>query len=411
MRFLFLLFILSVAPGAALAVGQPAVTPVAKAPLPNEDVKDFSFKFVPIPIYATSPNEGDTVGFMPVVMVVDKKKERTNSILAPSISYNALIYTTGTIRWFYYPTDDLTFTLVPSYSTNVNRNLKVELNYLPKKRDRLTLETLFYPKRTIFERFFGIGPGTGQNAETSFTRTGFDLTARPGWNLTEYINLGPRLSLSRWMVENIGIPSRPLTRERFPKTPGMAGSTVFAEGLSLRIDHRPQREYSTKGWSANLYSGYHHGLSRSPDFGKFSAESTLLWEELSWLNGAARAYWTYIAGNANVPFLEQATLGGEYRFRGFNGGRFYGRGAWLIETEQRIAFLKTHIYGVQAEWRVDPFISVGQVYDHFEEIIKHTRIAGGLGFRAWVKPNVLGRVDVGYGREGAKIYVELGYPY
>jgi hypothetical protein len=39
------------------------------------------------------------------------------------------------------------------------------------------------------------------------------------------------------------------------------------------------------------------------------------------------------------------------------------------------------------------------------------RVAGGLGFRAWVRPNVLGRVDVAYATDGIKAYVMLGYPY
>jgi hypothetical protein len=34
-----------------------------------------------------------------------------------------------------------------------------------------------------------------------------------------------------------------------------------------------------------------------------------------------------------------------------------------------------------------------------------------VGFRAFVHPNVLGRVDVASGGEGIKVYVELGYPY
>jgi hypothetical protein len=34
-----------------------------------------------------------------------------------------------------------------------------------------------------------------------------------------------------------------------------------------------------------------------------------------------------------------------------------------------------------------------------------------MGFRAWVRPNVVGRIDVANGGEGWKVYVEIGYPY
>jgi hypothetical protein len=60
---------------------------------------------------------------------------------------------------------------------------------------------------------------------------------------------------------------------------------------------------------------------------------------------------------------------------------------------------------------VDPFFSVGQVFGEDNGPFADVKYAGGLGFRAWVRPNVLGRVDVGYAAEGLKFYVELGYPF
>jgi hypothetical protein len=35
----------------------------------------------------------------------------------------------------------------------------------------------------------------------------------------------------------------------------------------------------------------------------------------------------------------------------------------------------------------------------------------GVGFRAVVRPNVVGRVDVGFGNEGPAIFATLGYPF
>ena len=73
--------------------------------------------------------------------------------------------------------------------------------------------------------------------------------------------------------------------------------------------------------------------------------------------------------------------------------------------------LQTHIYGVTADWRIDPFIAVGQVYGALDQVFSHPRVTGGVGFRAWVQPNVVGRIDVATGGEGWKVYVEIGYPY
>jgi hypothetical protein len=35
----------------------------------------------------------------------------------------------------------------------------------------------------------------------------------------------------------------------------------------------------------------------------------------------------------------------------------------------------------------------------------------GVGFRAIVRPNIVGRVDIGVGRNGPAVFVGLGYPF
>src|SRR5690606_31231966 len=123
-----------------------------------------------------------------------------------------------------------------------------------------------------------------------------------------------------------------------------------------------------------------------------------------------RVFWAY-SGGSNIPFYLQSSLGGSFRLRGFTEDRFIDKGAWEATLEQRLVLFQTHIYGVTADWRIDPFVSVGQVYSRAADMFQHARVAGGLGFRAFVRPNVLGRVDTAVGGEGIKVYVELGYPF
>jgi len=66
---------------------------------------------------------------------------------------------------------------------------------------------------------------------------------------------------------------------------------------------------------------------------------------------------------------------------------------------------------VTSDWRLDPFVAAGQVFDGGSGLFSNTKLAGGVGFRAWVHPNVVGRVDVADGGEGLLTYVELGYPF
>lgn len=372
--------------------------------------KETTTKLIPLPIYATLPNEGSTYGFMPVFLIVEKESQRTKSIVAPSISWNRIIRFTGTFRLYYYPSDIESLTLIPSVSTNVNRGVTVEYFRMSKEPGSWTREAALHARRSIFYRFFGLGPQTKEGAETSYTRIGGDLGFRQGYNVTRYFNIGANIVLERQLVGEQGVDFLPSTRATFPDVPGMGGATTLYEGLSLRYDTRPNREYSRDGFFTEVTGGVVEGLSGANTFGKFTAESRLLWDELPWLQGGARAFWSYAAGS-NIPFYNQSILGGSYRLRGFTEDRFVDKGAWELELEQRISLLTTHIYGVRADWRIDPFVAVGQVYSGVSDFARYARWSGGLGFRAFVHPNVLGRIDTAIAGEGLKIYVELGYPF
>jgi hypothetical protein len=71
---------------------------------------------------------------------------------------------------------------------------------------------------------------------------------------------------------------------------------------------------------------------------------------------------------------------------------------------------QTHIFGVVADWRIDPFVSAGQVYGEASPW-SHVRLAAGTGLRVLIHPDILGRIDFAFGGEGLRAYVVLGYPY
>jgi hemolysin activation/secretion protein len=144
-------------------------------------------------------------------------------------------------------------------------------------------------------------------------------------------------------------------------------------------------------------------------FGQVLWNTRLLVEETSFLQLGARVYWRQLIGGNDIPFYDQASLGGELLLRGFPEDRFIDKGAWEAEVEQRLRMLETHIFGVIADWRIDPFFAVGQVYG--TSPFSRVRYSGGIGLRMWIKPDILGRVDLAYGGEGVRAYVVLGYPY
>ena len=388
-----------------------ALSPAALAEEPPAECEgSVGTRLVPLPVFATLPNEGNTWGFMPVFLRVCDPTRRTQSIIAPSVTWNDVIHWTGTLRWFYYPADDRTLTFIASLSTRINSNVLLQWKDLPRRPGAFTTELELRWQRSVFYRFFGLGPDTPEAAETSYTRIRVHGQARAGWNLAGSWNAGATLLLHHDDVQEIGVPGLPISPRVFPGVPGMNGSTILGQAVDLRFDSRENYEYSVQGFFADAEAGVTEGLSGSPAYLRGAVRLRALHPELGWLSGAARLDWTMV-GTPDAPFYDQSTLGGAFLLRGFTEDRFIDQNAWTVEFEQRIRLFQTHIYGVTADWRIDPFVALGQVYRSLPHAFSAPRVTAGVGFRAWVHRNVLGRVDVASGGEGLKVYVEIGYPY
>ena len=367
-------------------------------------------EIIPLPVYATLPNEGDTWGAMPVFLRVCPDGQRTESIIAPSLTWNSVIRYTATFRWYHYPSDDTALTVIASASTHINYNALLVWQRLPTAPGRWTDEATLRVQRNVFFRFFGLGPDTPTAAESSYTGLRTVGSVRRGLNLAPHLNAGATAGLEREAVEAIGVPGLPLSRRSFADAPGMNGATLASQGLDLRYDSRQGGDYAERGVRLDAWGDVVEGLSRSPTFVRGGVQARAIVPELRWLSGAGRLYWTGVS-SARTPFYRQSSLGGSFLLRGFTEDRFIDRQSWTAELEQRIRLFETRIFGVVADWRIDPFVAVGQVFGPFAQAFSRPQVTGGVGFRAFVHPNVLGRIDVANGGEGFKVYVELGYPY
>ncbi len=367
-------------------------------------------RLIPLPVYSTLPNEGNTFGAMPVFLRVCDPAGRTESIIAPSVTYNDVIHWTATLRIFHYPADDQNLNFIVSASTRINSGLLLQWRDLPRAAGAFTTELELRWQRSAFYRFFGLGPETPETKETSYTRIRAHGFARAGLNLGGWWNAGVGLLLHHDEVQDLGVPGLPLSRRVFPDVPGMGGSTTLGQTLDLRFDSRPNGENSEGGFFAGAAAGPVEGLAGSPTFLRGQVRVRALHPELGWIAGAARFDLTFVS-TSRAPFYDQSTLGGAYLLRGFTEDRFIAQNAWTIEVEQRIRLLQTHIYGVTADWRIDPFVGAGQVFDALHQALSDPRVTAGVGLRAWVHPNVVGRIDIATGGEGLKVYIEIGYPY
>ncbi|MGB3395366.1 MAG: hypothetical protein WBB60_02845 [Nitrospira sp.] len=92
--------------------------------------------------------------------------------------------------------------------------------------------------------------------------------------------------------------------------------------------------------------------------------------------------------------------------------RYIDKHLIAFSIEERIHLLRTKLAGVTADFEVAPFLDTGQVFNSFKDVsFQDYRMTPGLGFRAIVRPNVVGRVDYGYSREGGAVFAGLDFPY
>jgi hypothetical protein len=388
-----------------------AVVVALASPAAADCPTDEDTKIIPLPVWSTSPNAGTTYGFMPVFIRVCPYDQHTQWVLAPSITHNAIIHTTGTVRLYYYPDADTTLSLIAGVSTRINYRVVGTRLHTPTATGAFTDDTYLRIDRDAFTRFFGLGMDSQESGESTYTAQRARISERRGLNLGDDFNIGVEIGFDREEVLPMGVKGLPLAPDVYPTVPGMIDpSLVIWQGIDLRYDSRQGGDYAERGVRIDGGIAVVEGLIASPTFVRGTFEGRWLVPENDRLTAATRLAYSGMSASS-APFYLQSTLGGGHLMRGFTEGRFYATQAWTAEFEQRIRVLRTNMFNVTTDWRVDPFVAVGQVFDHAEDIVANPRFSVGAGLRIFVHPNIVGRVDFGYAGEGIKIYVEIGYPY
>src|SRR5262249_44933862 len=144
-------------------------------------------RIFPLPLYTTVPNEGSTYGAMPVFMVAEE--EWVRSITAPSVSWNSSAGFTGTYRYYRFLAPLQWWHFLVSGSTTINRSIWFTSAADRPTPHQLTLNVLVRVRRNLFYRYFGLGPDTTAEGESSYTRLFGIASARVGWNVTSNFNL------------------------------------------------------------------------------------------------------------------------------------------------------------------------------------------------------------------------------
>ena len=172
-------------------------------------------------------------------------------------------------------------------------------------------------------------------------------SARVGWNVIRNLNLARLGELRGDRPERHTIEGLPATQDVYPDAPGLDGAALRPRGAGAPLRHARARRLHADRLRDRAVGepgpGHRRGRRRSAR----SPGRRACWCRSSkFLQGAARVLLAQRHRRRDVPFYDQASLGGELLFRGFQEDRFIDMGAWEVEAEQRITLFQTHIFGV-----------------------------------------------------------------
>ncbi len=369
---------------------------------------------IPLPVIAASPNEGVTYGGLTAFLLHDANDE-VDTLVAPQLNYNPNFGITGTVYGTFSMSPDRDMEFNVSRSTKVNEDFEIRIRDKTFLGGRLELTAFLFAFTDGSARFFGFHATSPRETETNFGDREIGLLLSTGYDVGNHVRIVGGERLRSVSVVGGAVASLPFTRDTFSPgaVPGIDGFTAHAQKLAVVYDTTDMSTMPTRGVFASASAeGSFKALGSSADFIRFELEAKgylPLFDDR--IITAGRFSSTQVRGSG-VPFLERSILGGENTLRGFGRNRFIDMDSILLNIEERIQVLRYRLFNVDTHWEVAPFVDIGTVMESLGRIDwREVQVNPGIGFRAAVKPNILGRVDVGYGREGIAVYVGLKYPF
>jgi hypothetical protein len=385
-------------------------------PLLSGDLHGDTIKLVtvPLPVIAASPNEGVTFGALSAFLAHNKKDEVV-TLLAPQVTYNAAFGVTASLYGALYPTSDRNIEVNFSQSGRVNHDYEVRVRDTSLLDNKLELNGFLFALADGSSRFFGFNAKSPQQMETNYANDEFGYNISAGYQLGKHFQLtfGDRFRDAR--IRPGAFRSLSDIKDRFSSVtvPGIDGFTTHALRLSLSYSTLDSRDTPSYGGYARIsFEPTLKAMGGAGDYRHYEVEAKgYIPLNNSRYISVFRVMYNQTIG-ADVPFLEQSILGGESTLRGFGRNRFIDNSFLLCNIEERIRLFRWEVFGVTADWEVAPFFDLGGVMESLNKARSTDfELNPGIGFRAIVRPNIVGRVDWGFGKNGPAVFVGLGYPF
>ena len=370
-------------------------------------------QYFPIPAVSTSKNDGNDVGLIVPFLITDPDGE-LKYLVAPMIVRNSIVGTRGAINVFRYEPGGREIRFIGSFTEQIER--KVVFSYadpaFSQGRYSLNFGASFFKNAT--SRFFGLGQATTESEQTNYT----GREGRVNWRFGVYANEVTQIAVGqrfRQVSLQRGATDLPFTGNQFPAVDGVQGeSLILGHRATFYYDTRNNLVSPTDGMAVTAYAEVNQNLRNEDHFvySRYELEVKKLFpSESKRAILVVRADLQATIGT-QVPFFEQSSLGGQNNLRGYGVDRFIDKNLVAMSIEERIHLARTKVAGVTADFEIAPFLDTGQVFNDYKDVsFKSYRMTPGIGFRGIVRPNVVGRVDYGYSREGGAIFAGLDFPY
>jgi outer membrane protein assembly factor BamA len=370
-------------------------------------------EYFPIPAVSTSKNDGNDAGLIVPILKTDPDGE-LKYILAPMLIHNSIVGMRGAINLFRYEPGGREIRLIVSAAEKIERRLTFSYTDPAFSQGRYSLNfgASFFKNATA--RFFGLGEATSESGETNYTAR----EGRANWRFGVHMNEVTQISVGqrfRQVSLQRGATDLPFTGDQFSSVDGVQGDTlILGHRATFFYDTRNNLVSPTDGMAITAYAEVNQNIRNGdhPIYSRYELEMKKLFpSESKRAILIVRANLQATIGT-QVPFFEQSSLGGQNNLRGFGVDRFIDKHLLAFSIEQRIHLIRTKIAGTTADFEIAPFLDTGQVFNDYKDVtFDNYRMTPGVGFRGIVRPNVVGRVDYGYSREGGAIFAGLDFPY
>lgn len=354
------------------------------------------------PVVAYNPNAGMQLGILPAWLIKDDHGD-IKHIIAPMLIYNPTVGPMVSSTYYYYPADNSKVRVLLEKAVRADYRASALYDGVFKSRYALTAEANFQSDPT--DQFYGVGPQTAKSDQMSYTL--FERLARAEGG----VFVGDWLFAAGWRFRRTQIApsvySAPQPLDPEVQTVTFYSLPMFRIARDTRdLRYTPSRgsfaevigEYSDPAWGSD-FSYRRYGGQWRIYLPTTKSLTTVLHAQTDWTNG-------------QVPFTALASLGGASSLRGFPDGRFQDKGVAFANIEERINLHSFAAVGSETEFQVAPFFECGTVAPTPSKLQYHyVQPVGGIALRAVVKPTVVGKVEIGVGREGPNVFVGIDYPF